>query len=336
MELYAMLSTLTLGINMHKIPALLAIALTVISASAAAQTDSPSKPIQVIVGFPAGGGTDILARVLAQEAEKFLGRPVIVVNKPGATGTLAVSSVAAAKPDGYMLGVTASSSLTTAQFLQDVPTDLLERTTALVAVGRLRNALLVQGNSSLRSVKDLIEQARRNPGKVSIGTPGAGTKSGLVLQAIILREKLDISMVPFKGEAPAVTALLGGHITAASSTASTWERHVAAGTLRIIASEEEDRLDSDPTAPTLIEQGLPYAVSLIFYAYGPAGLPAAVTKRLVDAFGAATRTPAYRDMATKNAIDIGKPISGETLDRFLAEDRAKTGAMVKMLGIKKN
>ena len=321
---------------MKNIAALFATALTVLSPSAAAQTDFPSKPIQVIVGFPAGGGTDILARVLAQEARKFLGGDIIVLNKPGATGTLAVTSVAAAPPDGYMLGVTASSSLTTAHFLQDVPADLLERTTALVAVGRLRNALLVKSDSPLRSVKDLIELARRNPGKVSIGTPGAGTKSGLVLQAIALQEKLEVSVVPFKGEAPAVTALLGGHTTAATSTASTWERHVAAGTLRIIASMEEDRLDSDPNAPALMEQGLPYAVSLIFYAYGPKGLPAAVARRLVDAFAEATRAPAYRDMATKNAIDIRKPISGEALDRFLSEDRAKTGSMVSKLGIKKS
>lgn len=321
---------------MKKITLLLAIAFAGFSTYAAAQTDFPSKPIQLVVGFPAGGGTDVIARVLAQEAKRLLGREVMVLNKPGATGTLGVTFVAAAPSDGYTLGITPSSSLTTAPFVQDVPADLLERTTALLGVGRLRQGLLVRSDSSFRTIKDLIEQARRNPGKVSIGTPGTGSKMSLVSQAIARQEKVELSVVGFKGEAPAMTDLLGGHITAAAISASVWERHVAAGSLRIIAVMDEERLDSDPNAATLIEQGYSYPASSIFYVFAPKGVPAAVARRLVDAFGEATRTPAYLDIATKNAIDIRKPISGAALERYLTDDRAKVGTMVEKLGIKKS
>lgn len=322
---------------MTNIAALLVFALAGFAAHVQAQTDFPSKPIQLMVGFPAGGGTDVLARALAQEAKKSLGGDIIVVNKPGATGTLAATAVAAAEPDGHTLGITPSSSLTTAPFVQkDVPANLLDRTTALVAVGRLQQALLVRSDSPLRTVKDLVEQARRNPGKVSIGTPGAGSKAGLVLEAIALQGKVEVAVVPFKGEAPALTDLLGGHITAAGLTASTWIKHVSSGALRTIASIDDDRLRSDPNTPTLAEQGFPYAAVSIFYVYGPKGVPSGVTRRLVDAFGEATRTPAYRDMAAKTAIDVREPMSGEALERFLKEDRDQTGAMLKKLGMKKS
>ena len=306
-----------------------------ISASSLAQ-DYPTKALQIVVGYPAGGGTDVLARVLAQEVRASLGREVLVVNKPGASGTLAITTVATASPDGYTLGVTPNSSTTSAHFVQNIASDLLERTTALVAVGRLKGGLLTRSDNPMRSVKDMIEHARRNPGKVSIGVPGAGSKSSLVFQALGLHENVELNVVPFAGEAPALTALLGDHITAVAISSSTWERQFAAGTVRIIASTDESRLKIDPSVPTLIEQGFPQSASSIFYLFGPRGLPSAVSRRLIDAFAAATRTDAYHAMAAKNAIEIGDPISAETLERFLLEDRAKTGKMVERLNIKKS
>lgn len=321
---------------MKKVSALLAIALVGFSTYATAQTDFPSKPIQLIVGWAAGGTTDLLARTLAQEAKKFLGREVIIVNKPGATGSLGAMYVAAAQPDGYTLGVMNSATCTTAHFLQNIPTDIIERNTALVWLGRPQQAIAVKSGSPIRTVKDLIEQARRNPSKVSIGLQGTGSATGLLMQAIALEEKVEIGFVPFQGEAPAVTALLGGHITSVASAITAFDRHVASGELRTIASMNEHRLQSDPNVPTLIEQGFPYKIQTIFYLHGPRGLPAAVANRLVDAFGEATRTTAYLDVTAKNGIVTSNPIAGEALERFLIEDRARTGAIVKKLGLKKS
>lgn len=320
---------------MTKISALLAIAILGFSTHVTAQSDFPSKPIQLIVGWPAGGTTDVLARTLAQEAKKILGREVIVVNKPGATGSLGAMYVAAAQPDGYTLGVMNSATCTTAHFLQNIPSDIIERNTALVWLGRPQQAIAVRRDSPISSVKDLIEQARRNPGKVTIGLQGTGSATGLLIQAIALEEEAEMGFVPFQGEAPAVTALLGGHITSVASAITAFDRHVASGELRTIASMNEHRLQSDPNVPTLIEQGFPYKIQTIFFLHGPKGLPATVTERLVDVFGRAARTAAYIDVTTKNGIVTSNPVAGEALERFLIEDRARTGAIVKKLGLKK-
>ena len=318
------------------ITTLLAISLAGFLANAAAQTDYPSKPVQLVVGYPAGGNTDSIGRTLAQEAKKFFGREVLVVNRLGAGGVVGMMSVADSPPDGYTIGLATSSGLTIAPFLMDVPMDLIERTTALVWLGRPQTGIAVRRESPIRSVKDLIEQARRNPGKVSIGLQGTGSGASLALRAMALDEKVEFSLVPFKGEAPAVTDLLGGHLTAVATSAFSFERFVSAGLLRTIASTNEDRLQFEPNIPTLTEQGFPYNFPVIFYLLGPRGLPAAVSKRIVDAFNQASRSPAYLDATAKNGIMYGNPIPGEVLERYLLEERAKTGAMVKRVGVEKN
>lgn len=319
---------------MRKSAAVLALALAAISPLALAQADYPSKRIEVLVGFPAGGGTDLLARVLSEEARKNLGREIIVVNQPGATGTLAISAIAAAKPDGYTLGLTPSSSVTITPFTMDVPPDLLERTTTLLAIGRLRNGFLVKSDSPFKGIKDVIEFARKNPGKVSIGVQGMGSSSALALRATGHQENVNFTLVPYPGEAPALAAVLGGHITAAASTSSAWARFVDSGTLRLIASMDEERFDSVPNAPTMVELGYPNS-SLIFCMLGPKGLPPAVAKRVTDAFTEAMRAPAFIDFVTKNGMGIKKPLAGEALLRYLMDDRAAMGAIAAKLGLRK-
>lgn len=302
--------------------------------SALAQ-ELPCKSIQLLVGNAPGGPSDLLARVLGNEARKPLGVEVIVVNKPGASGTLAVAQVANAKPDGCTLALTPSNAVTTAHFLQEVPADLLERTTSLLAIGTLTSALFVRGDSPYRSLKDLIEATRAGSQKISIGTPGSGTRADLVMQAVALQEKVQFDAAPFKGAAPALTALLGGHVTAAAGSVTGSEQHVESGSLRIVASLVDDRLTSAPNVPTLAEQGLPYSAASVLYILGPNGLPENLARRLTDAFAEAMRSPAYQEMGKKNHISIKNPQSGEALHRSLAEERVKTGAMVKALGLGK-
>lgn len=315
--------------------ALLASLLAAFSTIAAAQSDYPSKPVQIVVGYPAGGNTDSLARTLAQEARRFLGRDVIVINRPGVGGALGMVSVSAAAPDGYTLGIATSSSLTTAPHLQDVPMDLIERTTSLISLGRPQQGVAVRSDSPFRTMRDLIDYARRNPGKVSIGLQGLGSGASMVLNLVALDEKVQISFVAFKGDAPAVTDLLGGHITAVGTSAFSFERFVTGGQLRAIASLDSARLPFAANVPTLPEQGHPYQVTVIFYLLGPRGLPAPVVRRIVDAFGEASRTPAYVEGTVKNGVDRSNPLVGEELEKFLIEDRAKIGAMVKRLGLKR-
>ena len=319
---------------MRKSAALLCFALAALSPLALAQSGYPTRTISVSVGYPAGGGTDLLTRVLAAEVGKIIGREIIVVNQSGASGTVAMSALAAAKPDGYSLGVTASSSLTIAPFTLDSPPDLLERITTIAAVGRLRNGFLVKGDSPFKGIKDVIEFARKNPGKISIGVQGMGSSGALALGATAIQEDIKWTLAPFKGEAPALAAVLGGHITAATSTSGAWQRFVEAGTLKLIASMDSERFDSVPNAPTLIEQGYPNS-SLIFVLAGPKGLAPAVAKRITDAFTAAMHTPAYIEFATKNGMLMKKPLLGEALRSYLMDDRAAMGAIAAKMGMGK-
>ncbi|MBI4294491.1 MAG: tripartite tricarboxylate transporter substrate binding protein [Betaproteobacteria bacterium] len=319
---------------MRRSASVLVLALAALSPLAWAQSDYPTRPISVSVGYPAGGGTDLLTRLLAAEVGKMVGREVIVVNQPGASGTVAMSALAAAKPDGYTLGVTASSSLTIAPFTLDSPPDLLERITTLAAVGRLRNGFLVKSASPFKDIKEVIEFARKNPGKVSIGVQGMGSSGALALGATGIQENINWTLVPFKGEAPALSAVLGGHITAATSTSGAWARFVEAGTLRLIASMDAERFDSVPNAPTMVEQGYPNS-SLIFVLAGPKGLPPAVIKRITDAFTEAMHARAYVEFTTKNGMLMKKPLTGEALKRYLMDDRATMGAIAAKMGLNK-
>ncbi len=308
---------------------LFALLISGISTSTLGQVDFPTKTIRFVVGFAAGGQTDVLARLLAQEAKRLQGWDIVVVNKLGAGGALSTLDVINSAPDGHTLGVIASPTLTTAALMQkDIPPDLLERTSALVSMGRVRNAITVKAESSFRTFKDMIENARKNPGKLSIGVSGVGTKSLLVLQLIAQQEKVDITFVPYQGEAGSFTALLGGHVSAAALTAATMGRPVQARSMRIVSSMDEDRFDIEPDAPTLMEQGWPYSSAFSFYVYGPRGLSAAVTRKLIDVFATAVSSPAYVELATKSAVDLKKPLTGEALDRYFLAERAQTKAMI--------
>jgi tripartite-type tricarboxylate transporter receptor subunit TctC len=170
---------------MKKLAAVALLSLFALAPPALAQ-EFPTKVIQIVVGFAAGGSTDVVTRVLAAEVKKLRGWEVIVLNKPGVSGVTGAVSVVSAAPDGYTLGLATSNSFTTAPFFQDVPADLLDRTAALVATGRVTNALIIKGDSPYHTLKELIEDARRNPGKVSIALAGVGTNSSLVVQLLAL------------------------------------------------------------------------------------------------------------------------------------------------------
>lgn len=305
------------------------------AASAGAQTGFPDRPLKLMVGYPAGGTTDVLARGLAQEARRTLGQEMVVINRPGATGTVAVGAVTGAGSDGYTIGISPSSTFTAAHFFQDVRPDLLETTNALVAVGRMQVGLIARSDAPLRTLKDLVEHARRNPGKVSIGVPGIGTKLALVLRLVAAREKVELNLVPFQGDAPVATALLGSHVDAGALSAGSWAPQVRAGAMRVLASMEDERFGVAPDAATFAELGYPYSVSALVYVYGPKGLPAPIAKRLTDGLAEAARSPAYLDLAAKNGLDAKATLAGEALERFLADDRSRTGAMVEALGVKK-
>lgn len=306
-----------------------------LSSTLARAQDLPAKQVRLLVGFAPGGSSDVLARALAPEASKLLGQEIVIINKAGGAGTIAVNDIVAAPADGTTIGIAASATLTLVHMFQNIRPDLLESTEALVQAGRQRIGVATKADSPIRTLKDLIAFARANPGKASVGSPGAGTSSELMMRAVALHEKVEINIVPFQGDAPAATAMLGGHVTAISASAGSWAVHVSEGGMRMLASMEKDRVDVAPDVPNLIELGYPYAGASIQYLLAPKGLPPAIKTRLIDVFTAAMKSPLYVDIATKNNLHGPSSLTGEALDRHLIEDRRGLAELVGKIGVGK-
>jgi len=277
----------------------------------------------------------VLARALAHETRVPLGQEVLVVNKPGASGLIAINEVAGAKPDGYTIGLAPTSAFTLAFHFMDIRPDLLEITDALMMAARQRVGMVVKGDSPYKTLKDLVEFARKNPGKVSVGVPGVGTSVEVFTRAILQHAKIDATVVPFKGDTGVSTALLGGQIVAGSFSAGGWAQQVQAGAMRLIASFQDDRFSVAPDVPTLEEMGYGLTGTNIQIIFGPKGLPPAVAKRLIAVFTEAARSPTYVEIATKNELYDKNALVGDALTAFLLKDRAANSALVEKLGLKK-
>ena len=315
--------------------ALFALALTLTASLAAAQSDFPTRPLRLLVGFPPGGATDVLARALSHEARIPLGQEVLVVNKPGASGAIATNEVTGAQPDGYTIGLAPSSAFTLAFHFMDIRPDFLDITDALLMVARQRVGMVVKGDNPNKTLKDLVEFARKNPGKVSVGVPGVGTSVEVFTRAILRHAKVDAIVVPFKGDAGVITALLGGQIVAGSFSAGGWAQQVQAGAMRLVASFEHDRFGVAPEVPTLEEMGYGLTGTNIQFIYGPKGLPPAVAKRLIGVFTQAIHARTYVEIATKNGLYDKNALVGDELTAYLLKDRATNSVLVEKLGLKK-
>jgi tripartite-type tricarboxylate transporter receptor subunit TctC len=295
----------------------------------------PTKPIQVFVGMAPGGSMDMLTRALAQDAKRYLGQEVVVVNKPGAAGSSAAAQIAAAKPDGYTLCVTPSSTFTVTPFIQDLPMDLIKENTPILGFAKFDVTIYVKSENPVKGLKDLIEFARQNPGKVTYGTPGTGTKAHLVMAAIAAQEGVKMIHMPFAGDLPTATAVLGGHVTAGASSPAGPIAHVEAGTLKIIAVVGDERMDAFPTIPTVVELGYPYPLPVVHLLHGPKGLPEPIEKKLEDAFEKASKSAMFEDIAVKNMLYLRKHMFGKDLGTFLLNERTKTGELIQKLGLGK-
>jgi len=252
-------------------------------ASARAQAPFPSKPVQLIVPWPAGGQTDLTMRILAEEAEPLLRQPVVVVNKPGAAGTFVAPTLKAAEPDGHTIGQVPITVYRHA-LMNHVPWDPVTDLAPILQVSGVSFGLLVPTNSPFRSVAELIDWAVRHPGELILGSTGIGTTAHLAMEEILQQHKVRYVHVPYKGTADQMLAIASGQIMAGvNSTGFTpW---VERGQMRLLATFNAARNPRWPEAPTMRELGYPQAVYTSPWGLAaPAGTPAAVIQTLHDAF----------------------------------------------------
>jgi tripartite-type tricarboxylate transporter receptor subunit TctC len=299
----------------------------------AAETAYPTRPIEMIIGFAPGAGTDMGARMIAEQSKQFLGVDVVCINKPGGSGRVAMTLMTKAKPDGYSLGATTSSCIVASPHLEKVAYKL-EDFTYICQYGTLNFGISVVQSSPFKTFKDVIEFARANPDKLTVGIVGVNTTDHIALQALALFEKLKIRFVPFDGAAPTMTALLGGHVMAASTASSGYAPHVKGGTVRLLVTYGEERMEQSPEVPTIKEMGHPDLVIQSWYAiYGPKTMEASIVKKLVDAFGKAMMTPEFKKVADHFEIYSKKPLFGQELTKAFMHHYKNNGDLYKKVGL---
>ena len=309
-------------------------ALMVASGAAVAQTAYPSKPVHLLVPFPPGGAVDIVARTLSDELSRRWGQPIVVENRPGAGGTIAEAVAAKAKPDGYTLILVASGHATATYLYPDLPYDPLRDFTPLSLVGSSPNMMLVREDSPLRSFADVLAAARAKPGQLSYGYAGNGTSPLLAGELLKYMTKVEITPVPYKGGAPVLNDLLGGHIPLSFNNIPESIGFVQAGKLRPLGVTTAKRSAVLPDVPTIAESGLPGYDTGVWWGFlAPAGLPAAIRAKLAKDCAEAVQVAAVRDRLLKiGAEPIGS--SAEEFDKLIRSDHEKWGPVIKAAGIK--
>jgi tripartite-type tricarboxylate transporter receptor subunit TctC len=286
------------------------------------------------VPFPAGGAVDIVTRTLADELGKRWTANIVIENRPGAGGTIAEAAAAKAKPDGYTLILVASGHAITSYLYPGLPYDPLHDFTPLSLVGSSPNMMLVREDSPLRSIADVLAAARAKPGELSYGYAGNGTSPHLAGELLKYMTKVAITPVPYKGGAPVLNDLLGGHIPLSFNNIPESIGFVQAGKLRPLGVTTAKRSAVLPDVPTIAESGLPGYDTGVWWGFlAPAGLPAAIKARLAKDCAEAVQVAAVRDRLLKIGAE---PIGGsaEEFDRLIRSDHEKWGPVIKAAGIK--
>jgi len=248
----------------------------------------PTKPINLIVGYPAGGITDVAARAFSEPMSKILQQPVVVLNKPGASEAVALTFLKGEKPDGYTIGCIAAGIL--GMYTQKVTFDVRKDFTPISGLFENFSGVVVPMNSPWKTFKELVNYAKNNPGKIKYATTGVATQHHLVMARLATKEGINWVHVPLKGGHAVITALLGGHIEVASSSPD-WVPHVKAGRLRLLATPCERRLPSFPEVPTWFDLGYDISLKIVTSIVGPKGLPAPIVDRLNRAFKESMNDP---------------------------------------------
>lgn len=265
-------------------------------AAPAASAAYPEKPIRLIVGFSAGGTTDVVARVLGKEVGEALGQPVVVENRPGAGSNIAAEAVARAEPDGYTLLMVAVTSAINHTLYKNLSFNLVDDFTPIALAVQVPNVLVVHPDVKANSVAELVDLLNANPGKYNFASSGSGTSIHMAGELFKLRAGVDVAHIPYKGSANAVTDLIGGQVEYMfDNMPSAWP-HVESGKLRALAVTTAARSETAPDLPTMQESGFPdFDVSSWFGVIGPKGMPEDVVNTLNKAIRDALAKPEVRE-----------------------------------------
>jgi tripartite-type tricarboxylate transporter receptor subunit TctC len=306
-------------------------ALPALPGFARAQGAYPNRPITLVVPWPAGGSTDRHLRMLAEIAGKHLGQNIIIENKPGAGGTLGPSTVAqTAKPDGYTI-TQYPLGLLRIPHMQKVPWHPINDFTHIIGVSGYTFGFTVRADSPYKTFNDYIEAARKAPGKLDYGSTGIGSSPHLLMEEVAGNAKVQLTHVPFKGNADLQQALLGGHVQA-QSDATGWDKFVDGGQMRLLVTFGEQRTKRWPDVPTAKDLGYGVVSSSPYGIAGPKGMEPAVVKTLHDAFRKAMDDPKHLEVLAQLNQEVWYR-SGDDYAAWARETFARDKALIERLGL---
>ena len=265
----------------------------------------PEEPIKIVVGFSPGGGTDTIARAIASAAQEFIPVPLVVVNQPGASGTLAADMVAKAEPDGTTLLMAGGSESTSVPNHREVGYDLEDDFRPVIRIAKLPIFLVAKADSGIESAGDLVQKAKQDPGGLSFASSGAGSlyhSTMLVLNDVAGTE---MKHVPYKGGAPAMAALLGGHVDVTLASPDEAKAQAEAGAVNLIGVASDERVELFPDVPTLREQGYDVYLENMKGLVAPEGLADERYQYLHDNFKQAIESETFQQLAEKAGIIVG-------------------------------
>ncbi len=294
----------------------------------------PTRPIRVLVGFSPGGPADVMARLIGQSLYASLRQPIVVENRPGAGGTIAARAVAESEPDGYTLLLGNTSTLVIGPLMyKNVGYDPLKAFAPIAELGTTADILVVNPRFPAKTLKELIDYAKSNPGKLNFSSPGIGTPPQLIGEMLKLRAGIDIVHVPYKSGGQSIRAVIAGEVQFTFENPAVALPLVQAGTVRALAVTSATRHPQAPDVPTLIEGGLPDFVSVSFTGVvGRAGMPPAIVAKLNSAINESLQAPEVAATLAKLAVDA-KVETPAAFGAFLNEEMATMKPVIKAAGL---
>lgn len=312
---------------------LIAFALIVGSSISWAADDYPNKPIQLVCPYGAGGLTDLVARFVGEKMAKYLGKPIIVVNKPGGATSIGTGSVAASKPDGYTILINMTGGfIVTPLITPNLPYKMSD----FIPVGKIVTAdylILINKDLPVKTLPELVAYAKKNPGKLSYGSPGVGTVNHLAMELLASETQMDIQHIPYNSELPIINALMGDHVQAGAVTVPFSLRYIKANQVKALAVLAEKRDPLLPDVATSGEQGFPDLIASIYnIMFVPAKTPASVVKKLEDALQKTLRDKEVVESLEKMDFKVDFLNSADT-QAYLEREVKKWAAVVKKANI---
>jgi tripartite-type tricarboxylate transporter receptor subunit TctC len=275
------------------------------------------RPVKIIVPFAPGGGTDLIARVLADFMTKDLGQPVVIENKPGAGTIVGTAAAASSAPDGYTLVMATFAHAVNPSINAKLPYDTFKAFAPVALVARSFNVVVVNPKLPFKTLQDVIAFAKANPGRLNYGSFGIGTSAHLSGELFKTMAQVDLTHVPYKGAAPAITDLLGGQIEIMFTTVASVASYIEGGQLRALAVTSAQRSPAFPDLPTIAEAGVPgYAAESWYGLYAPAGTPPEAVARLNASVAGAIRAGVFKQLESREGLTFAPGTPGD-FDRYV-------------------